>query len=53
MCLKLLEDSCSEAMMRLFGFILNFLFILVGVILCVLGIWMEIEYVKIEVMTHL
>jgi vacuolar-type H+-ATPase subunit I/STV1 len=52
MCLKLLEDSCSEAMMRLFGFILNFIFILVGVILCVLGIWMEIEYVKIENLTE-
>lgn len=52
MCLKLLEDSCSEAMMRLFGFILNFIFIFVGAILSCLGIWMEIEYVKIENLTE-
>ena len=49
MCLKLLQDSCSEAMIRLFVFFLNFLFIIVGVVLACIGIWMEVEYTKIEV----
>ena len=49
MCLKLLQDSCSEAMIRLFVFFLNFLFIIVGVALACIGIWMEVEYTKIEV----
>jgi len=52
MCLKLLQDSCSEAMIRLFVFFLNFLFIIVGVVLACIGIWMEVEYTKIENVTE-
>ena len=49
MCLKLLQDSCSEAMIRLFVFLLNVVFIIVGIVFCITGIWMEVVYVYIEV----
>ena len=49
MCLKLLQDSCSEAMIRLFVFLLNVVFIVVGIVFCITGIWMEVVYVYIEV----
>ena len=49
MCLKLLQDSCSEAMIRLFVFFLNVIFIVVGIVFCITGVWMEIVYAYIEV----
>ena len=52
MCLKLLQDSCSEAMIRLFVFLLNVTFIVVGIVFCITGIWMEIVYAYIAVSHH-
>lgn len=51
MCLKLLQDSCSEAMIRLFVFLLNVIFIVVGIVFAIAGIWMEVVYAYIENIT--
>ena len=50
MCtMDLLKDSCSEAMMRLAIFVLNALFLMVGVVFIVVGFLVEFEYSHFEV----
>lgn len=49
--LNILEDSCSEAMMRLTVFILNIIFCLSGMLLFGLGIYTEIEYAIFQELT--